>query len=126
MRMMPNLACTLCLLALMPLLASCAGAKPKNEHRLIVTMTPPELKAGQLLLVTARPEPAAEMAWVSGTVKVMGAPVMPFRRGADGIWAFKTMIPAFASLTPGKYVAEAWGDSKDGQHYEGILNIDVK
>jgi len=110
----------------LPLLASCAGAKPGAERRLILSMQPPELRPGVMIQVAARPLPQAEMAWVSGTVKVMGAPVMPFRPDGAGGWAFKTMVPAFASIAPGRYEARAWGDSKDGLRYEGNLFIDVK
>jgi len=113
-------------LALLPFLASCAGGTVAQERRLIVSMSPPELKAGQMIQVTARPQPAAELAWVSGTVEVMGAPVMPFARASDGAWNFKTMIPVFASIRPGKYEARAWGDTADGKRYEGNLIIDVK
>jgi len=107
-------------------LAGCAGSKPPNVHRLALVMTPPELKAGQMIQVSASPGPGVEMAWVSGTVKVLGAPVMPFRKDSHGTWVFKTMIPAFASLSPGTYEARAWGDSVEGQRYEGGLFVDVK
>lgn len=114
------------ILALAPLLASCSGAKAAPERRLILSMEPPELKAGQLIQISVRPEPEAALAWVSGTVKVMGAPVMPFRKDEHGLWKFKTMIPVFASISPGHYEAKAWGDSTAGQHYEGNLIIEVK
>jgi hypothetical protein len=114
-------------LALMlPLLASCGGAKIQNERRLILSLNPPELKPGLMIQISALPEPNVEMAWVSGTVKVMGAPVMPFKKDPSGAWSFRTMIPVFATLEPGRYEARAWGDSKDGKRYEGDLLIDVK
>jgi hypothetical protein len=123
----PRLArLALALLALSPLLNSCGAARTQAERRLILTLDPPGLKPGTLIQVTARPVPDAEMLWVSGTVKVMGAPVMPFRPGEKGAWNFRTMIPVFATISPGQYEARAWGDSKDGKRYEGSLLIDVK
>lgn len=112
----------------LPILAlfGCAASKPQNAHRLALSMMPPELKAGQMIQVSAFPGPGVEMAWVSGTVKVLGAPVMPFRKAEHGAWVFRTMIPAFASLSPGTYEARAWGDSVEGQRFEGSLFLDVK
>ena len=116
------------LLALSALLGlgGCASAKIDPGRRLTLSLSPPELKPGQLIQVSAAPPAGVELAWVSGTVKVMGAPVMPFRKSEAGTWAFKTMIPAFASISPGTYEAKAWGDSLEGQRYEGSLLIKVK
>jgi hypothetical protein len=117
---------SLALLVLLPFLSSCGSAKIQGDHRLIISMDPPQLQAGSMIQVSAVPVPPTEMAWVSGTVKVMGAPVMPFQRQENGTWTFKTMIPIFASITPGQYQANAWGESKDGQRYEGSLVLNVK
>jgi hypothetical protein len=121
-----RLAPLLGLLALLPILASCRSAAVVQDRRLILTLNPPELKAGEIIQVTAKPVPQTEMAWVSGTVKIMGAPVMPFKRDENGEWSIKTMLSPLLTITPGSYQAKAWGDDKNGLRYEGNLSIDVK
>lgn len=113
-------------LTLLPLLCSCAGAKPEAKRQLILSLDPPRLEPGEIILVSARPEPMATMRWISGTVQVLGAPTMPFEPGVDGSWIFKTQIPIFSTIEPGSYLAKAWGDDQDGQRYEGSLLIQVK
>jgi hypothetical protein len=115
-----------CLGALLPLLVSCSGAAVKQDRRLILKLSPPELRPGEIIQVSAQPEPKAQMAWVSGTVKVMGAPVMPFKKDSNGTWSIKTMMSPLVTIAPGTYEARAWGDDVSGQHYEGNLSIDVK
>jgi hypothetical protein len=107
------------------LLSGCHAVAPQRQ--LIITMNPPEFRPGAQLVVTARPLPQAEMAYVSGTVDVMGFPDLAFSRdAADGQWKFKTMIPIFASVSPGNYQVKAWGLSRGGQRYDGSLNVQVK
>lgn len=116
---------TLISLALGALTFGCHAVGPQRS--LVLKMIPPELKPGQTLVVIAQPVPPAELLWVSGTVKVMGFPDMAFTKdGKDGLWKIKTMIPIFASVEPGDYEAKAWGRSKDGQNYEGTLQVHVK
>lgn len=114
-------------LALCLLAASGCHSVRKNGGSLRLSLDPPELAAGQLITVTAAPEPAAELAWVSGTVKVMGAATLPFRKDpSTGHWQFKTMIPAFVSLPSGSYEAKAWGETRAGARYEGSMTVLVK
>jgi hypothetical protein len=106
-------------------LSGCHSVAPQRQ--LIITMNPPEFRPGAALVVTARPLPQAEMAYVSGTVNVMGFPDLAFSRDlVDGQWKFKTMIPIFASVNPGNYQVKAWGLSKAGQRYDGALYVQVK
>jgi hypothetical protein len=108
------------------LLAGCAGGKVNEGRKLLLSLQPPEIKAGQLIQLSVKPESGEELAWVSGTVKVMGAPVLPLKKGQDGNWVFRTMVPAFAVISPGTYEARAWGDAPDGRRFEGSLSVVVK
>ena len=55
------------------LLAGCSHAPVQPERRLILSVQPAELAPGMLVRVSARPEPDAALASVSGTVAVPGA-----------------------------------------------------
>jgi hypothetical protein len=90
-------------------------------------MTPPELKAGQALEISARPAQPVTLEWVSGTVKVMYAPVMPLKwDAASGAWKFRTMISPLVRIPKGQYKVQAWGEDKTGGKYTGEMNVEVK
>jgi hypothetical protein len=102
-----------------------AGAPP----RLLVGVFPPSptrLDPGTLIRITARPEPSIAMDWVSGTVRILGAPVTAFRRGEDGTWGFKTMVPPMVTVPPGTYAIKVWGRAHDGEALSGTLSYEVE
>ena len=106
-------------------LASCHAVK--TENRLILKVEPAELQPGVKLTVTAVPQPLAEMAYVSGTVAVSGAPVLPFKYNAAAKhWYFGMLIPALVSIPPGEYEVKVWGQSLAGARYEGRTTVKVK
>lgn len=95
--------------------------------RLQVDPAPPAgLPSGTIVSVRAIPEPAVDMAWVSGTVGIIGAPVAPFRRGADGTWLFRTMVPPMVTVPPGNYHIKAWGRTKAGEELRVTMNYEVQ
>jgi hypothetical protein len=113
------------------LLAGCAGKAPVPDARrleLSVDPAPPTgLPSGTIVKVAARAVPDAELAWVSGTVKIFGAPVLALKPDADGkTWRFKTMVPPMVTVPPGKYEVKAWGRTKNGEELQGLLNYEVK
>lgn len=126
MRLAPALALGL------GVLAGCASARPAQRPasvlRLSVDPAPPaQLAPGTLVKVSAVPEPPCQLAWVSGTVKLLGAPVLGFKPDpADGIWRFKTMVPPMTTVPPGHYQVKAWGRSADGAEVDGALDYEVK
>lgn len=108
------------------ILAACHSAKPAGP-RLELSVQPPVLKAGVLVQVTARPVPGVQLAWVSGTVKVMGAPVAAFKEDKkEGVWRFKTMVPAFASVPKGSYKVKAWGRTRTGEEVLGEMDYEAR
>jgi hypothetical protein len=88
--------------------------------------SPSPFDPGTIVSVTARPEPFVEMAWVSGTVRILGAPVAAFRRGADGSWTFRTMVPPMVTVPPGTYRIKAWGRTLDGEALSATMNYEVQ
>jgi hypothetical protein len=111
-------------------LAGCAGQQiAGNAPCLLLTVDPPSparLDPGSLVSVTARPEPPAAMQWVSGTVRILGAPVTDFRPRADGSWGFRTMVPPMLSVPPGTYHIRAWGRTAAGEDLRGELTYEVE
>jgi hypothetical protein len=110
-------------------LASCHHlAGHGRVFALSVSPAPPaNLAPGTLVKVTARPEPPAEMVWVSGTVKIFGAPVLPFKRDpAGGTWSFKTVVPPLASVPAGSYEIKVWGRTASGEEVSSNLNYEVR
>ena len=113
-------------------LAGChrGALKAGGAHTLVLSVDPPSpnpLDAGTLVRVTARPEPKVEMAWVSGTVKIFGAPVAPFKRDReDGSWRFKTMVPPMVTVPPGTYQIKAWGRTVDGEEIHSAISYEVQ
>jgi hypothetical protein len=111
-------------------LAGCAGQRIiGNAPRLVLTVSPPSparLDPGTLVSVTAVSEPRVAMRWVSGTVRILGAPVTDFRLRADGSWGFRTMVPPMMGVPPGAYHIRAWGRSVDGQDLRGELTYEVE
>lgn len=113
------------------LLAGCAAKAPKPDARrleLSVQPAPPaSLPSGTVVQVAARAVPEAELAWVSGTVKIFGAPVMPLKPDPDGrTWRFRTMVPPLVTVPPGAYEVRAWGRTKAGEDLEGVLSYEVR
>jgi len=77
--------------------------------------------------VTARPVPDVEMAWVSGTVKLIGAPVAAFKYDpARKAWTFKTMVPPMATVPPGTYQVQAWGRTRAGAELLNAISYEVQ
>lgn len=118
-------------LALGLLLGACAGRKPALDARrleLSVEPAPPALlPSGTIVKVAARAVPDAELAWVSGTVKIMGAPVLAMKPDADGkTWRFRTMVPPMVTVPAGKYEVKAWGRTKSGEELKGMFSYEVK
>lgn len=118
-------------LALGLLLGACAGKPPLPGARrleLSVDPAPPaRLPSGTIVRVAARAVPDAELAWVSGTVKIMGAPVLAMKPDADGkTWRFKTMVPPMLTVPAGKYEVKAWGRTKNGEELQGLFSYEVK
>ena len=111
-------------------LAGCAGQRiAGNTPRLLLTVVPPSptrLYPGTLVSVIALPEPRVAMRWVSGTVRILGAPVTDFRLNADGSWGFRTMVPPMVTVPPGAYRIRAWGRTVDGEDLRGELTYDVE
>jgi hypothetical protein len=111
-------------------LAGCAGQQiAGNPPRLLLTVYPPspaQLDPGTLVSVTAQTEPRVAMQWVSGTVRILGAPVTDFRPLADGSWGFTTMVPPMVNVPPGTYHIRAWGRSMDGEDVRGELTYEVE
>jgi hypothetical protein len=89
--------------------------------------SPAPLQPGTIIKITAVPQPAGEMAWVSGTVKVLGARVVAFKKDPqDGLFKFKTMVPPMADIPSGSYQVRAWGRSAAGEAVEGSLDYVVR
>jgi hypothetical protein len=111
-------------------LAGCSRQQiAESGPRLVLSVSPPSpcrLDPGTLVSVTARPQPPVAMAWVSGTVRILGAPVTDFRLRADGSWGFRTMVPPMVSVPPGTYHIRAWGRTKDGEALSGTLTYEVE
>ena len=112
------------------LLAGCAGAPsvhgPAPSLLLSALPAPPtRLDPGIIVTVRARTEPPTQLAWVSGTVKIMGAPVLGFRQAADGTWSFRTMVPPMTTVPPGTYQIKAWGRTADGQDVKATMDYEV-
>ncbi|HXB98472.1 MAG TPA: hypothetical protein VNZ54_10505, partial [bacterium] len=76
--------------------------------------------------VQARTVPATQLASLSGTVKMMGAPSLAFRPAADGTWYFRTMVPPMTTVPPGHYQIKAWGRTADGQDVTANMDYEVK
>ena len=113
------------------LLAGCAGAPPKlvpppSLMLSALPAAPAELSPGTIVTVQARTVPATQMAWVSGTVRIMGAPTLGFRQAADGTWSFRTMVPPMTTVPPGHYQIKAWGRTADGQDVKANMDYEVK
>jgi hypothetical protein len=80
-----------------------------------------------VVTVSALPVPEAEMAWVSGTVKLMGAPVLGMKPAADGKrWQFRTMVPPMVTVPAGRYEVKAWGRTKAGEDIQGQMTYEVQ
>jgi hypothetical protein len=122
-------ACGLALAAAL-LVAGC-GAKPRADgHRLELRADPPSpasLAPGRIIKITAAPVPGGDMQWVSGTVKVLGARVVAFRKDPeDGLYKFKTMVPPMVDIPSGSYQVKAWGRTLAGEDVEGSLDYEVR
>lgn len=113
------------------LLAACAGHAPSaDQPRLVLSALPAppaELRSGMVVSVAAQAQPAVELAWVSGTVKLLGAPVLPMRLDADGrTWRFRTMVPPLVMVPAGDYQIKAWGRTRAGAPIEGQMSYEVR
>lgn len=112
------------------LLAGChAQIQTQIPHSLRLSVEPPppsDLASGTIVSVHAIAEPFMEMAWVSGTVGIMGAPVAGFKRAADGSWMFRTMVPPMVTVPAGTYHIKAWGRSKSGEELKATMNYEVQ
>lgn len=126
MRLAAGIAVAACLA-----LTGCAGRTPKPEGprlQLSVEPAPPaKLPSGTIVTVTAQPVPATELAWVSGTVKLFGAPVLGLKMDAkSGAWRFRTMVPPMVLVPAGMYEVKAWGRTRAGEAIEGTFSYEVK
>ena len=103
-------------------LASCHGLKP--EHPLVLKVDPPLLESGKWITVTAAAADGADLRYVSGTVKVLGAPVLPLRYDRkQRLWRYRIYIPDLVSIKAGKYRVLAWGQTSAGRKYEGSSEV---
>ncbi len=113
-------------------LAGCARSRlgPHGPARVLVLKVDPappvHLMGGTLVQVSARPRPWAAMAWVSGTVKIFGAPVAAFKPTRDGAWVFRTMVPPLFTVPAGVYRVQAWGRTRGGESVRGELKYEVE
>ena len=101
----------------------------RSVPRLVLAVSPASparLEPGSLVRVTALPVPWVDLAWVSGTVGVLGAPTAAFRRGPDGVWSFRTMVPPMVLVPAGAYRVKAWGRAVDGEEVRGTLTYEVE
>lgn len=103
-----------------------AQAVPTRLVLSVSPASPARLFPGALIQVTARAEPQTDLRWVSGTVRIMGAPVGAFKRSLDGSWVFKTMVPPMFSVPSGTYRVKAWGRSMDGREVRGAMTYEVE
>lgn len=112
------------------LLAACARVAVLPPLRLAFRLSPPSparLLPGSRVRVSVRVEPPTQMLWVSGTVGILGAPVVAFRRSKDGgSWIFRTMVPPFLSVPSGTYRVKAWGMARDGRKVRGETTYEVE
>jgi hypothetical protein len=113
------------------LLAGCGGVKPKpvSAHLAldVSPKAPAALPSGTVVMVTARAEPPTQLAWVSGTVQILGAKTLALRPNTDGkTWYFKTMVPPLVRVPAGKYELKAWGRTQAGEPVEGLMQYEVK
>jgi hypothetical protein len=117
-------------------LAGCAGAPAlKAEHPLpplprlalsVEPASPATLLPGTIVRVRAQVDGQGQLAWVSGTVRLMGAPVLGLKQAADGSWGFKTMVPPMTTVPAGHYKVKVWGRLKDGRELSETLDYEVK
>jgi hypothetical protein len=110
-------------------LGGCHAVIPPAPHTLSLTVDPPppaDLPSGTIVSVRAVAGPDVDMAWVSGTVGIIGAPVAAFRRGSGGGWLFRTMVPPMVTIPPGVYKVKAWGRTTDGELLRATLNYEVQ
>jgi hypothetical protein len=106
-------------------LAACHQIRP--DRALQISVSPEILESGHWVTVTAGTLEPVALRYVSGTVAVMGAPVLPLKYDRQlKKWAFKTYIPEFVSLPPGLYSIKAWGQTDDGVYYEGTTTVKAK
>ncbi|HTB33685.1 MAG TPA: hypothetical protein VK842_02370 [bacterium] len=103
-----------------------AGGPPPSLVLSALPAPPAQLDPGTIVTVQARTQPATQLAWVSGTVRIMGAPTLAFRPGADGTWSFRTMVPPMTTVPPGLYQIKAWGRTADGQDVKANMAYEVK
>jgi hypothetical protein len=89
-------------------------------------VSPARLDPGTIVTVSARTAPFTQLASLSGTVKMMGAPVLAFRPAQDGTWYFRTMVPPMTTVPPGHYQIKAWGRTADGQEVKANMDYEVK
>ena len=93
----------------------------------MVPAGPASLPQGTLIRLSAAVAPATEMAWVSGTVKILGAKVLALKLDpADKLWKFRTMVPLGITVPHGSYELRAWGSTVSGEPVEGSLTYEVK
>jgi hypothetical protein len=112
-------------------LAGCGAAGVKGEpHRLELSalpLPPASLPSGTIVTVTAHVVPDAQMEWVSGTVKLLGAPVLGMKPDSDGkAWWFRTMVPPLVTVPAGHYEVKAWGRTKAGEDVQGMMSYEVQ
>lgn len=115
--------------ALLAPLAGCHRVRPDMAVRpvLDISISPEILAPGAAVSVAVKPVPAVAMRSVSGTVAVMGAPVMPFSYdAARELWVFKTVIPTMVAIPAGAYTVKAWGLSAQGDKIEGSRQIRIQ
>lgn len=103
-------------------------AKAGRELKLEVDPpSPGELAGGTVVRVRARPLPPTELAWVSGTVALFGAPTVVFKPEAQGGgWVFATAVPPMVEVPAGSYRIKAWGPTRLGEMYGGELIYEVR
>lgn len=112
-------------------LGACAGKTPASGATHLelnaLPAAPATLLSGTIVSVSAQAVPGAELAWVSGTVKLLGAPVLPMRLDPDGhTWRFRTMVPPLVTVPPGMYQIKAWGRTRSGAPVQGQMTYEVK
>jgi hypothetical protein len=119
-------------LAALLFLAACHGAKPVAKASRVLELRPKpasgaSLPQGTHIEIAAVPVPPAEMQWVSGTVQLIGAPTLAFKKDPkDGAFKFKFMVPPMVDVPAGSYQVKAWGRTSAGEDVEGQMAYEVR
>jgi hypothetical protein len=124
------------LLALAVLAGGCGGAKVKPPSaaapappRLEINVTPPSparLPTGTIVSLSVQAVPSTELAWVSGTVKLLGVKPRGLRSKDGRVWTLQSQVPPMVTVPPGIYELKVWGRTLTGEYLETSLPYEVR